>query len=125
MFNGTTGKIIKDGGITVAGLQPIDAELTAIAGLTGAADRLPYFTGPGAATLTPLTGFGRSLIDDADATAAKTTLGIAGAAISKTDDTNVTLTLGGSPSTALRRQQISRPAGQGRCRPRAVALGKT
>lgn len=101
VFNGTTGKIIKDGGVLVAGLQPIDAELTAIAGLVGAADRLPYFTGPGAAALTPLTGFGRSLIDDADATAAKTTLGIAGAALSKTDDTNVTLTLGGSPSTAL------------------------
>lgn len=42
----------------------LPANLASLSGLTGAADRLPYFTGAGALSLATLTGLARNLLDD-------------------------------------------------------------
>jgi hypothetical protein len=64
------GKVLQDG------KQPIDATLTALAGVTTAADKLIYATGVNTFATSTLTAAGRALIDDVDATAQRTTLGI-------------------------------------------------
>lgn len=77
----------------LAGKQPLDSELTALAGLTSAANALPYFTGSGTASTTTLSAFARTLIDDADAVTARATLDVDQAGT----DNSTPVTLTGTP----------------------------
>lgn len=63
-------------GLTGNQFNITDQELLAFAGLTLAANTLPYATSASAMTTTPFTAFARTLLDDADQAAMKTTLGL-------------------------------------------------
>jgi hypothetical protein len=86
---GITAAVTQDGDVVTYSL---DAELQALSSVTSAADALPYFTGSETASVTTLSSFGRSLIDDADAAAARTTLGVDQAGTDNSTD----VTLAGS-----------------------------
>lgn len=69
----TTGVEVADIGVTV---QAHDAALDDFSGLSPGADDLAYFDTSSTMAVTDLTAFGRSLLDDADAAAARATLGV-------------------------------------------------
>ena len=57
-------------------VQAYDSGLASIAGLTTAANKMLYTTGSDSYAVADLSAFGRALIDDADSSAARTTLGL-------------------------------------------------
>ncbi|HAX7116899.1 TPA: phage tail protein [Escherichia coli] len=77
----------------LAGKQPKDATLTALAGLATAADRFPYFTGNDVASLATLTKIGRDILAKSTVAAVIEYLGLqetvnrAGNAVQKNGDT--------------------------------------
>lgn len=62
--------------MTDAVAEGLDPTLVAIAGLSPSADQMIYWTGADVAAMTGLTAAGRALLDDADAAAQLTTLGV-------------------------------------------------
>lgn len=74
---------LADGGLrwvdlfgSAGGDGALPESLGVLSQVTPAADRLPYFSSATSAAVTPLTAFGRTLIDDVDAAHARTTLGL-------------------------------------------------
>lgn len=63
-----------------------NASLTSLSALGTVADRIAYTTGVDTWSETPLTAFGRSLLDDANASAARTTLGLGTMATASSSD---------------------------------------
>jgi hypothetical protein len=74
--NGGTGATAAGAALTALGGQPLDATLTALAGLATGADKLAYSTGADTFSQTDLTSFARTMLDDANAGAVRTTLGV-------------------------------------------------
>lgn len=62
---------------STSGVLSISAPLTSIDNVVTAADEMLYTTGADAYAATPLTAYARTLLDDANAAAARTTLGLA------------------------------------------------
>lgn len=65
---------------TTISAQQSNVNLTSLSGVTAVANGLPYFTGTTSMGVATLTAFGRSLIDDVDAVAARVTLGVSSSA---------------------------------------------
>lgn len=74
----------------IQGKQPLDATLTALAGVTVAADKLIYATDADAFATTDLTEFARLLLDDADADTARATLGLGSMAVQPASGVSIT-----------------------------------
>lgn len=90
-----------DGGTAWGDLTGMPAAIDSIDGLTPAADRVAYYTGASAASLTPLTAAGRAILDDATAGDQLTTLGVSTFAKTILDDADaaaVRATIGAAPA---------------------------
>jgi hypothetical protein len=132
----------------LGGKQPLDATLTALAGVNFTANKLLYSTGPDAFAMTDLSAYARSLLDDIDAAAARSTLGITvglglgymlvrdekaqgtdgGTTVGNTTATRVLNTLVDNTisGASLASNQITLPAGTYRFRGRApISAGNT
>ena len=111
----TTKSDVGLGNVTNIEAQPVDADLTAIAGLTSAADKGIQFTGSGSAGVYDLTAAGKALLDDADAAAQRTTLGLGTAATVNTGTSagNLVVLDGSAKLPAVDGSQLTNISGGG------------
>jgi hypothetical protein len=94
-----------DTGDIGASVQAYDATLASIAGLGTAADKMAYTTGVDTWAEAALTSFARTVLDDADAATARTTLGVDAAGT----DNSTNVTLAGTPDyLTISGQEITR-----------------
>lgn len=85
LFEPADATILKDADIGIT-VQAYDAGLQSIVALTTAADKMIYTTASDTYAVTTLTAAGRALIDDVDATAQRSTLGLGN--VDNTSDAN-------------------------------------
>lgn len=78
---------------TTLGAQASHANLTALSGVTAAINTFPYWTSTTAMAAAPITAFARTILDDADAAAVRTTLGLGTAATQNTTTSTTDSTL--------------------------------
>lgn len=82
--------VSNDDGVSGNPTLSLSAALASVGGLTPAADKIAYYTGAAAAALADFTAFARSLLDDADAATARTTLGLGTMATQNANNVNIT-----------------------------------
>ena len=89
----------------LAGKQPLDATLTALAAMVFTSDRMIYSTGADAFASTSLTAFARTILDDADAATVRATIGAAPLA-SPTFTGDVVVPNADAPGEAVNKGQL-------------------
>jgi hypothetical protein len=92
-------------------VQAFDAGLLSIAGLTTVADRSIYTTASDTYAVYTLTAAGRAILDDADAAAQRTTLGLGTAALKNTGTSGDAVPLLNAANTFSAVQTLERSAG--------------
>lgn len=104
---GGTGASTAGAALAALGGQPKDDTLTRIAALGTAANKFIYTTGVDTWAEAPITSFGRSLLDNTNAGAARTTLGLKGGALlDVSSNTDLSLYGGNLPTRDVVKQAI-------------------
>lgn len=95
----TGGHLVLDVNDLDSSVQRYNGKLQSLSSLSASADKLPYFTGSSTMTTTDITSTARSLLDDTNTGAMRTTLGLGSMATQASNNVSVTGgTIGGSCS---------------------------